>query len=224
MSFENTIKFRVSNPLQLQFDRQKFTSREGFTCLANAAFIHRLLIRSLLILVVLWWSNQWAKGVLTDPQKWKGEYGWLLPVKKGTFVPSKYHQIFSNINTHPYIWPDFWKPYRQIDLFRPTVYFRPKTISKVAIIKTKSATIVFFSSPPFFLLALSFFPFLCFRWCDFGAYRALKTCLLKAFHSNGCRFRSVGFQKIGYTYIHTNVKQGVKSKSHIHRWKGVLYR
>lgn len=96
----------------------------------------------------MWWSNQWAKGVLTDPQKWKGEYGWLLPVKKGTFVPSKYHQIFSNINTHPYIWPDFWKPYRQIDLFRPTVYFRPKTISKVAIIN-KSATIAFFSSPPF---------------------------------------------------------------------------
>ena len=35
--------------------------------------------------------------------------------------------------------------------------------SKIAIIETKSATIAFFSSPPFFLLALSFFfsfPFL----------------------------------------------------------------
>ena len=31
---------------------------------------------------------------------------------------------------------------------------------KVAIIKTKSATIAFFSSPPFLFLALSFSPFL----------------------------------------------------------------
>ena len=39
-------------------------------------------------------------------------------------------------------------------------FFRPKTISKVATIKTKSATIACFSSPPFLLLALSFSPFL----------------------------------------------------------------
>ena len=39
-------------------------------------------------------------------------------------------------------------------------FFRTKTISKVAIIKTKSATIAFFSSPPFFLPAFFFsFPF-----------------------------------------------------------------
>ena len=44
--------------------------------------------------------------------------------------------------------------------------------SKVAIIKTKSATIAFFSSPPFVLPAFSFSPFLFLRWCDFGAYRA----------------------------------------------------
>ena len=43
---------------------------------------------------------------------------------------------------------------------RPTVFFRAKTISKVAIMKTKSATMAFFSSTPFFLLALSFSPFL----------------------------------------------------------------
>ena len=51
-------------------------------------------------------------------------------------------------------------------------FFRTKTISKVAIIKTKSATIAFFSSPPFFLPAFSFSPFLFLHWCDFGAYRA----------------------------------------------------
>ena len=54
-----------------------------------------------------------------------------------------------------------------MDLFRPQVFFRPKAISKVAIIKTKSATITFFSSPPFFVFALSFSPFLFLRYCDF---------------------------------------------------------
>ena len=44
--------------------------------------------------------------------------------------------------------------------FASNSFFRPKTLSKVAIIKTKSATMVFFfSCPPFLLLALSFFPF-----------------------------------------------------------------
>ena len=44
--------------------------------------------------------------------------------------------------------------------------------AKVAIIKTKSATIAFFSSPPFLLLPLSFSPFLLLRYCDFGDSRA----------------------------------------------------
>ena len=46
------------------------------------------------------------------------------------------------------------------------------TFCVVAIRKTKSATIAFFSSPPFFLLALSFSPFLFFRYYDFGASQA----------------------------------------------------
>ena len=46
-----------------------------------------------------------------------------------------------------------------MDLLRPTVF----NISKVAIIKTERATIAFFSSPPFFLPALSFSPFLFLR-------------------------------------------------------------
>ena len=48
-----------------------------------------------------------------------------------------------------------------MDIFRPTVFFRPKTISKVVIIKTESATIAFFSSPPFLLVALFLISF-CF--------------------------------------------------------------
>ena len=43
--------------------------------------------------------------------------------------------------------------------FASNSFFRPKTIFKVAIIKTESATNAFFSSPPFLLLALSFFRF-----------------------------------------------------------------
>ena len=42
-----------------------------------------------------------------------------------------------------------------MDLLRPTVF----NISKVAIIKTESATIAFFSSPPFFFLRSFFFSF-----------------------------------------------------------------
>ena len=71
-----------------------------------------------------------------------------------------------------FIYSHFWKRYRQMDLFRPKVFFRPKAISKVAIIKTKSATITFFPSPPFFVFALSFSPFLFLRYSDFGASRA----------------------------------------------------
>ena len=50
-----------------------------------------------------------------------------------------------------------------------TVFFRQE---KVAIIKTKSATIALFSSTPFLLVILSFSPFLFLRYCDFGASRA----------------------------------------------------
>ena len=39
-------------------------------------------------------------------------------------------------------------------------------------LQTKSATIACFSSPPFFLLALAFSPFLFLRYSDFGTSRA----------------------------------------------------
>ena len=44
------------------------------------------------------------------------------------------------------------------------------------LIKIKSATIAFFSSPPFLIssVALSFPPFLFLRYCDFGAVLGLK--------------------------------------------------
>ena len=67
-------------------------------------------------------------------------------------------------------------------------FFRPKPISKVAIVKTKSAIIACFSSPPFLLLSLSFSPFLFLRYYDFGASWAYETCLLTLFHSNDCKF------------------------------------
>ena len=64
--------------------------------------------------------------------------------------------------------------------FPSNSFFRPKTISKVAIKKLKSATIAFFSSPPFLLLALSFSPFL---RCAISGLRNLP------FDSNDCKFR-----------------------------------
>ena len=60
-------------------------------------------------------------------------------------------------------------------LLRPTVFFGQKTILKVAIIKTEGATVAFFSSPPFLLLALSLSPFLFLCSCDFGALELLPT-------------------------------------------------
>ena len=54
-------------------------------------------------------------------------------------------------------------------------FFSAKTISRVAIIKTKSATIAFFSYPPFLLLALSFSPFLFLCYYDCRAFGLLLT-------------------------------------------------
>jgi len=62
--------------------------------------------------------------------------------------------------------------------FASNSFFRPKTISRVAIIKTSSTTIAFFSSPPFRLLALSFSPFIFLCYYDCGASQAEETCLL----------------------------------------------
>ena len=50
-------------------------------------------------------------------------------------------------------------------LLRPTDFF---------FLAKKSATIAFFSSPPFLLLAFSLSLFLFLRFCDFGASRATK--------------------------------------------------
>ena len=49
---------------------------------------------------------------------------------------------------------------------------RSIAISKVAIIKTKSATIVFFLFSSFFLVALAFSPFFFLLYNDFGTSRA----------------------------------------------------
>ena len=85
-----------------------------------------------------------------------------------------------------------------MDLLRPTVFCPPKTLQKVAITKTESTTIAFFSSPPFFLLALSFSPFLFLRYCDFGASRQSRNLPFDAlFTQMTANFVTVGFQKIG---------------------------
>ena len=76
----------------------------------------------------------------------------------------------------------FWKCHGKIDLFLQAVFF-----SKVANIKTKSATTDFFSSPPFFLLAFCIF-FLSFSFAIVIFRLGLKKPAFGSFHSNGCKF------------------------------------
>ena len=68
-----------------------------------------------------------------------------------------------------------------MNLLRPAVFLFS------FIIKTKSATIAFFSSPYFLLLDLSFSPFLFLR--------AQETCLLTPFHSNDSGAPNDNFRK-----------------------------
>ena len=70
--------------------------------------------------------------------------------------------------------------------FASNSFFRPKTISKVAIIKTKSATIAFFSSPPFTSPRSFFFsfPFPSLLWfCSFSGWGNMLACERKTFFS-----------------------------------------
>lgn len=64
--------------------------------------------------------------------------------------------------------------------FKCNIFF----FSKVANIKSKSATIAFFCFPPIFLFAHSFSPFLFLQFVSviFGAYRARESYLLTSFH------------------------------------------
>ena len=68
-------------------------------------------------------------------------------------------------------------------------FFLATTISRVAIIKTKGATIVFFSSPPFLLLALSFSSFLFFVTVILEVFRLKKPAFWRLFHWNDFTFR-----------------------------------
>ena len=73
----------------------------------------------------------------------------------------------------PYMLAGFLKTLSPSGPFTSDSVFWPKPNSKVAIIKTKSATIAFFfRSLPFLLLAPAFSPFLFLRYYDFGASRA----------------------------------------------------
>ena len=76
-----------------------------------------------------------------------------------SFATSKWHILKDWQNSSQNLLHGLWKGYRRMDLFHPTAFFRPKTISKVAISwKQKVQPLLFFFSPPFLLLALSFSP------------------------------------------------------------------
>ena len=125
-------------------------------------------------------------------------------------------EFFNGINLGS-IWTVFFKallPNRPFCV-RQFNFFCPKTISIVAIIKTKSAAIAFFSSSPFFLLALSFSPFLnSLRFCDFGAYRGQKTCLI--FTQMTADFVRLVFKKLRLIYTWLNLcKHGFSECLHM---------
>ena len=96
-----------------------------------------------------------------------------------------------------------------MDLLRATIFFRPKIISKVAIMKTKSATTAFFSCPPFLLLALSFSPFSFVFFTEIlELISGLKNLPFDAFSLKRRKILlgSVGFQKIAYICIPFNIE------------------
>ena len=88
------------------------------------------------------------------------------------------------------------------ELFKTLELNRPLSSNSFFFFSAKT-TFAFFSFPPFFLLALFFFFFtLSFSFLVWFCSLSQKTCLLVLFHSNGCKFRLVRFQKIGSIHIH----------------------
>ena len=89
-----------------------------------------------------------------------------------------------------YVSPEFCKCYRQMDLFASNSVFGQKlSPNEVAIIKTRSATIAFLSSPSFLLLALSFSPFFSFVTVILKLLGLKKNLPFDAFSLNDCKFR-----------------------------------
>ena len=99
-------------------------------------------------------------------------YPWTMEQAKRFLYATRSNSLMASILDQFEL--DFSKLSRQIDLFASdSLIF----LAKVAVIKTMSATIAFFSPSPFFLLALSFSPFLSLCYCDFELIGAKKPAL-----------------------------------------------
>ena len=80
-----------------------------------------------------------------------------------------------------------------------------KTISKVAITKTKGATIALFPLPSSLLLpARSFFHPLLLLWCDFQGLWRRKSRVWASFAWNGLNFGKYRFQNCSYKITATS--------------------
>ena len=93
---------------------------------------------------------------------------------------------------------DFSKLYRQMDLFASdSLIFLSKNYLQSSHYKNQECSHCFFLFlSAFFLLALSFSPFLnSLRFCDFGASRGQKACLI--FTQMTADFGRLVFQKVG---------------------------
>ena len=73
-------------------------------------------------------------------------------------------------------------------------FFSAKNYLQSSHYETKSATIDFFSSPPFLLLALSFSPLFFFVTVILELLGLKKPPFLTLFHPNDCKYRLVGSQ------------------------------
>ena len=114
-------------------------------------------------LASFWKWGFWNSEVACRPRcTWKVKKTWVTD----DALPVLVYYIRGNDNNNKkeniYL-AGFLKTLPLDGLFRSNSLFSAKK-SKVAIIKTKSATIAFFSSPPSFLLALSFSPILFFSF------------------------------------------------------------
>ena len=106
--------------------------------------------------------------------------------------------------------------------FASNSFFRPKSITKVAITKTKSAKsiIVFFSFLPFLLLTLSFSPFLFLFLLWFWSFSGLRNMPFDAFSLKWLQILLGWFSKNRlniHTYKHIYIQDSWKADGIGHR-------
>ena len=121
----------------------------------------------------------------------------FLPMLTTTQAPWNFRHRSYHVLTNLDRCMDVAGLFKTLELNRPLssnsfFFFRQKQPLLFSILLLSSSTLFFFFF--FFLLSFSFLLWFCSL--------SQKNCLLVLFHSNGCKFRLVRFQKIGSIHIH----------------------